>query len=531
MTYDKATNSDTNCVVPETKTRPLAGQTNIINNNNNNNSDINGQTTTSKEDKEASLHYHQDNAAQIPDQNNHQQPVVGRFASSTSSDNTSSGGSIDASETVNHIESEDGEIIACGGSGSDSEAGRGLSETMRLEGNQNCEQKERIKSPACDDGTSPVSSCYNQVLDDEIRARLDKLNALSDLINSLERQSDEANGLFRDVLKCSTDRLSSIAKTLGTKSIRHGRVYHAAKLSVEQSQSDCQRACVQFERANNDHHLARQAIREAESKLKSIAGAGNGLIDNDTTTLTNDLSSKLKLQGDDISRIECDKDSSAFISNNNGDENDDDEDEKHNHKDETLAATHSLVNATTSSTIEPHKDVSSEKTSHEIITTTTTTTTTINTQPEESKIDSKNAQETNDTDDVDVNGSSLLPHQRDVAVVAAKLGEELNLATRRLQEAEELRCQSERQHLNEASKLMVAQENLLKLERQYGQSIKRSQLYFEEAKRFNARLNSVKSDINRIGDEILAAKQAYALTLSELEQFSEDLHEASSLLG
>lgn len=266
--------------------------------------------------------------------------------------------------------------------------------------------------------------CYNKVLDDEIRSRLDKLNSLSDLINSLERQFDEANCLFRETLKHSTDKLSSLAKTLGKKSIKYGRLYREIRYSVEQSQSQCQVACIEFEKANKEHQIAKKAIQDAELKLREVNKAtedDNGVISNQIQNLSFD---KLKL-----------------------------------------------------------------------------------------------------IEDIDLDQS--LPDSDLTVNDAAKLNDELNQAILRLFEAEKRRCQSQKHHLDKANKLMFDQENLLKLERDHGSSIRRSQLYFDEAKQFDAKLNSVKSEILRINENILAAKQAYAQTLSELEQFSEDLHDIS----
>lgn len=348
-----------------------------------------------------------------------------------------------------------------------------------------------------------IRSCYNKIIDDEIKARLDKLNALSDLINSLERQSDKANILFRDTLKCSTDRLSSIAKTLGTKSIKRGRIYHAAKVSVEQSQSDCQRACVQFEQANNDHHLAREAIKEAELKLRNVSGENA----NDVILipkLSIDLS-KLKLNGDsqfsDTTNSESKCDSGCTDSL------------QHTLGTNQATSTNKSLEGPTSSQAGTSTSTPSSFSSNDIT---------------NEMIDSR---DTNIIEPI-AQDNSYGPKNDQVMSLeitqnAAKLSEELNMAMTRLAEAEQKRCQSEKEHLDQANKLMIAQENLIKLEREYGPSIKRSQLYFNEAKQFNAKLNSVKSEINRISDEITAAKQAYALTLSELEQFSEELHEAS----
>lgn len=304
--------------------------------------------------------------------------------------------------------------------------------------------------------------CYNPVLDDEIRGRLDKLNALSDLINSLELQFDQTNALFQETLKCSTERLSAIAKNLGTKSIRHGRMYHAAKISVEQTQSDCQKACVQFERANNDHQYAKQAIKEAESKLHEINNAHS-----DVQADCSQSPSNIIFDPIDISSLRLEEDVSPEGS-----------------KDSPDYKCDNPQDTSTSRRIGPD---SSEDDSTQI----------------EAKF-------------MDADASRLIN--------SAKLSEDLNRAVIKLIEAEEKRCQSEKLHLDQANKLMLAQENLTKLEREHGASIKRAQVYFEEARRFNAKLNSVKSTISRVSEDIVAAKKAYARTLNELEQFSEDLH-------
>lgn len=319
-----------------------------------------------------------------------------------------------------------------------------------------------------------VGTCYNKILDDEIRSRLDKLNALSDLINSLERQFDEANSVFRDTLKCSTDRLSSIAKSLGTKSIRHARIYHAAKFSVEQSQSDCQKACVQFEQANKDHQFAKRAINDAEMKLKEIAGSRENVAEP-----TLDLLESLDLQKLNL------EDSRNTSNNRNSNTCDNIGDDSSSNEidppesDVRPSATIAIEQASASCETEDQNDARLE-----------------NVSPTTSLI--KNS---------------------------AKLGEELNQAILKLIEAERQRGLSERQHLNQANKLMIAQENLVKLEREYGPSIRRSQLYFDEARRFNAKLSTVKAEICKINEDVIAAKQAYAQTLSELEQFSDNLHD------
>lgn len=361
------------------------------------------------------------------------------------------------------------------------------------------------KQDAEEDEDEKVINCYNSVLDDEIRARLDKLNALSDLINSLELQFDQANCLFREILKCSTYRLSIIAKKLGSKSLNYGRNYHAARITVEQSQSDCQKACVQFEQANNDHQFAREAIREAESKLRQIASstsatttckAATRILDSSPSSIVSH-SSQISFEQIDLSRLKLGDDATKTKSSSDPEyspteyENDSDKTFKTQKAEEQRSDfALGVIDSPQANCFDINSSQSPSISSQECL----------------------SSLASNDTKLQD----------------AAELSDTLNVAVKQLREAEQKRRQSEKMHLDQANKLMIAQENLQRLEREHGNSIRRSQLYFDEANRFKARLNSIKSDIRRISDDILAAKQAYARTLSELEQFSEDLHVLSA---
>lgn len=375
---------------------------------------------------------------------------------------------------------------------------------------------------------------------DEVRSKLDRLNALSDSINSLERQFDEANSIFRETLKCSTDRLSTIARTLGSKSIRHGRVYQAAKLAVDQNQSECQRACVRFEQANKDHQFAKKAILEAEQRLKEIT---KPLI------LNSDNNNSITIHVEDPS-LGIDKLGLTDETINGGDPQDSpcDQDIAFKNPPQTpstaSSSSLSLSSPSLSSSCSQHSNsldrvetVNHHASSDPLINDTTTKKPDIRTE------DLTNAQsiDTNQDKTRPGNLQNGLTEEKTVDVQdthrattkqivsdAAKLSEQLNQAIMRLDEAERRRQQSEKQHLDCANRLMDAKENLVRLEREHGHSIRKSQLYFDEAKQFNAKLDSVKGSICRISKDILAAKKAYAQTLSELEQFSEDLHLNSS---
>lgn len=377
---------------------------------------------------------------------------------------------------------------------------------------------------------SDLAHADDSILNDEIRARLDKLNTLSDLINSLERQFDEANCLFRETLKCSTNRLSSIAKSLGKKSIRQGRVYNEARVNVEQSQTDCQRACIQYEQANKNHQIAKQAIQEAELKLRCVStSASNGVISKQGENAIDSINfDQLSLdncganEAHNVDHKQTSNDSkrhrtaqSSSISPTSAAHSD--QDIKLSDPVENDPAQSSLderLQTAPRSSCDEHEPYSEDETNDQMQQTMTPT-----------QINGSSSKHDNDTQAFDASDTKIMKD-------TTRLSEDLNQAIVRLIKAEEERGLSERQHLDHANKLIVAQENLFRLEREYGASIRRSQMYFDEAKRFNAKLNSVKSDINRLSEEIIGAKQAYAKALSELEEFSETLHiKAHSLNG
>lgn len=369
----------------------------------------------------------------------------------------------------------------------------------------------------------------------EIKSKLDRLNTLSDSINSLERQFDEANSIFRETLKCSTDRLSAVARTLGSKSIRYGRIYHAARLTVEQNQSECQRACVQFEQANKDHQLAKKAIQEAEQRLEGTNIEGHGENDNSY--------SNHKQSG---SRLDLEKLSLSDETENGEDSH------RHNLCDEDVASTSysaspSITNLSGSALspsfclsfpsassrsleteapdiIPPDHRKRSNSTQDEASRNLANAQTIVTRLADIGSLSQNELKEDKSLDACDIHHATTTQ----VSLNAAELSEQLNRAIARLNEAEKRRKQSEKQHFDCANRLMVSKANLVRLEREHSQSIRRSQLYFDEARQFNAKLDSVKSSICRISKEILIAKKAYAQTLSELEKFSEDLHENSA---
>nr|CAD7201639.1 unnamed protein product [Timema douglasi] len=105
-------------------------------------------------------------------------------------------------------------------------------------------------------------------LDPRIQIELEKLNNATDEINKLEIELDEANTTFRLLLNDSTRRLKLQSKKLGS-CIERARPYYEALEVAKQAQLECQRAAVQFQRANEIHQAAKETVALAEQRFVS----------------------------------------------------------------------------------------------------------------------------------------------------------------------------------------------------------------------------------------------------------------------
>lgn len=105
-------------------------------------------------------------------------------------------------------------------------------------------------------------------LDPRIQIELEKLNSATDEINSLEVELDEANTTFRILLNESTRRLKLLSKKLGG-CIERARPYYDALELAKQAQMECQRAAVQYQRANEIHQAAKETVALAEQRFLS----------------------------------------------------------------------------------------------------------------------------------------------------------------------------------------------------------------------------------------------------------------------
>ncbi|CAG2066200.1 unnamed protein product [Timema podura] len=78
----------------------------------------------------------------------------------------------------------------------------------------------------------------------------------------------EANTTFRLLLNDSTRRLKLQSKKLGS-CIERARPYYEALEVAKQAQLECQRAAVQFQRANEIHQAAKETVALAEQRFIS----------------------------------------------------------------------------------------------------------------------------------------------------------------------------------------------------------------------------------------------------------------------
>lgn len=105
-------------------------------------------------------------------------------------------------------------------------------------------------------------------LDPRIQIELEKLNNGTDDINKLEIELDEANNTFRLLLNDSTRRLKLLSKNLGS-CIERARPYYEALEIAKKAQLECQKAAVQFQRANEIHQAAKETVALAEQRFIS----------------------------------------------------------------------------------------------------------------------------------------------------------------------------------------------------------------------------------------------------------------------
>ncbi|CAM4555051.1 unnamed protein product [Leuciscus chuanchicus] len=102
--------------------------------------------------------------------------------------------------------------------------------------------------------------------------------------------------------------------------------------------------------------------------------------------------------------------------------------------------------------------------------------------------------------------------------------EMLNHATSKVNEAEEERMKSEREHMRVTQLCQEAEARVQELQKSLKRSIMKSKSYFELKAQFNDILEEHKSKILELENHISKAKLNYSSTLRHLEQISEEIH-------
>ncbi|XP_032939994.2 SH3 domain-binding protein 5-like [Catharus ustulatus] len=102
--------------------------------------------------------------------------------------------------------------------------------------------------------------------------------------------------------------------------------------------------------------------------------------------------------------------------------------------------------------------------------------------------------------------------------------EMLNHATRKVNEAEQERLWSEREHQRVTRLCQEAEAEVQRLQKSLRRDIARSRPYFELKAQFNQRLEEHKSRVNSLESSVAQAKLRYSVALRNLEQISEEIH-------
>lgn len=102
--------------------------------------------------------------------------------------------------------------------------------------------------------------------------------------------------------------------------------------------------------------------------------------------------------------------------------------------------------------------------------------------------------------------------------------EMLNHATLKVMEAEKNKAETVAEHQRRAAVFSAAEKRVQELEDKYRSSINKSRRYFEEKQVCQDQLETQKGRIQQLQAQLQNCKTAYATSLRNLEQISEDIH-------
>uniref|UniRef100_A0A8C6TKQ4 SH3 domain-binding protein 5 n=1 Tax=Neogobius melanostomus TaxID=47308 RepID=A0A8C6TKQ4_9GOBI len=102
--------------------------------------------------------------------------------------------------------------------------------------------------------------------------------------------------------------------------------------------------------------------------------------------------------------------------------------------------------------------------------------------------------------------------------------EMLNHATSKVNEAEEERLRSEREHMRVTKACQEAEARVQTLQKSLKRNIMKSKTYFELKAQFNHILEEHKTTVLQLEETVSKVKARYSVTLRNLEQISEEIH-------
>ncbi|KAI4884236.1 hypothetical protein NFI96_011600 [Prochilodus magdalenae] len=102
--------------------------------------------------------------------------------------------------------------------------------------------------------------------------------------------------------------------------------------------------------------------------------------------------------------------------------------------------------------------------------------------------------------------------------------EMLNHATAKVNEAEEERLRSEREHMRVTQKCQEAEAHVQILQKSLKRAIVKSKPYFELKAQFNNILEDHKLKVDQLEERVTEVKKLYSITLRRLEKISEEIH-------
>ncbi|CAG2116840.1 unnamed protein product, partial [Medioppia subpectinata] len=122
-------------------------------------------------------------------------------------------------------------------------------------------------SQTTDDFSDDIDHHFSPIPDPRVQIELENLNTSTDLINKLEVELNESRTHFHLLLSDSSQKISELAKKLGS-CVERVKPYYEARVRAKELRVETQRAALRFERATSSHIVAKEMVRLAEEGLQ-----------------------------------------------------------------------------------------------------------------------------------------------------------------------------------------------------------------------------------------------------------------------